>query len=302
MKNLIKKLSENLNSKFYLDYSTFNKVWLKAGGKTKFFCLVYDQKELEIIINNIGDFPYEVIGAGSNFLVRDGGYEGIIFKLGKNFNQIILNESYVEVGSGILDINFSKFAYKNILKDFEFFSGIPGTIGGAIKMNAGCYGSETRDNLNKIKILNSKGKIEILNNDKIKLSYRNSNLDSRDIVISAYFNYNYGDSEEIKKKIQMIKKMRIKSQPLKEKTSGSTFKNPNNFYAAKLIEDSGCKELNVGDAYVSQKHANFLINIDKATATEIEELGKKIIDRVYNQFKIKLDWEIKIIGNQCNEK
>ena len=297
MKKIILKISKDLKSKFYFDYDTSKNVWFRAGGKASIFCLVYDANELSFILKNIEGIPYEIIGAGSNILVRDGGYDGIIFKLGKNFNNIVLHENFIQVGASILDINLSKFAEINNIKNFEFFSGIPGSVGGAVKMNAGCFGFETNDFLKEIKTINSKGEFCFLSKDKLKLTYRNSNLPDRNIIVSANFNYSLGDKNEIQYKINQIKIMRQNSQPLKSKTSGSTFKNPKNNFAAKLIEMSGCKGLSVGDIFVSLKHANFLINSNKGTSSQIEELGNIIIDKVYKKFNTKLEWEIKIIGN-----
>ena len=244
------------------------------------------------------DYCYEIIGAGSNLLIRDKGYDGVILKLGKNFNKIILQNNFIEVGAGILDLNLSKFAQKNNIKDFEFYSGIPGTIGGAIKMNAGCYDFETKDILKEIKTINSNGQIKLLSKDKIKLKYRNSSIPKGDVIISANFNYSYGDSKTINEKMKKIKLMRENSQPLKTKTSGSAFKNPKKNFAAKLIQMSDCKGMSLGDAVVSNKHANFLINTKQATATQIEELGNRVIEKVFNKFNIKLEWEIRIIGNK----
>ena len=297
MINKLKNIQKHLNSKFYFNYDMSKNLWFRTGGKATVFCLVFNEKELEIILNFIDDMNYEIIGAGSNILIRDNGFDGIIFKLGKNFNKIILHESFIEVGAGILDINLSKFAQLHKIKNFEFYSGIPGSIGGAIKMNAGCYGFETKDSLKNIKVINSKGKLKNLTKDQIKLSYRNSSLQDGNIITTANYLYSYGDKDEINQKINEIKISRENSQPLQTKTSGSTFKNPENNYAAKLIEMSDCKGLNVGDAYVSEKHANFLINTNNATASEIEELGNRIIDKVFSKFDIKLEWEIKIIGN-----
>ena len=297
MYNLINKISCKLKSKFYYDYDTSKHVWFRTGGKAAIFCIVYNEEELQIILDNIEDIKYEIMGAGSNLLIRDKGFNGIIFKLGKNFNKIILHEKFIEVGSSILDSNLSRFAYNKCIKDFEFFSGIPGSIGGAIKMNAGCYGFETKNILDKIKIINSKGQLKYLDKDAINLTYRNSQLNFGDIIISANFNITHGDNDEIKQRINKIKIMRKKSQPIKSKTSGSTFKNPKNNSAAKLIEMSDCKNLNIGDAFVSTKHANFLINKDDASASQIEQLGNIVIDKVYKKFGVKLDWEIKIIGS-----
>ena len=297
MKELINKISKNLKSKFYFDFDTSKIVWFRTGGKSSVYCIVYDQDELTQIIKNLENIPYKIVGSGSNILIRDKGYDGIIFKLGKKFNQISLNEKEIEVGAGILDVNLSKFAQTNNIKNFEFFSGIPGSVGGAIKMNAGCFGFETKDILNSIKTINSKGEISYLSIKDIKLQYRKSNIPDDHIILSANFNCKYGDKEEIKYLINKIKIQREKTQPLKSKTSGSTFKNPQNKFAAELIEKANCKGLKIGDAHVSTHHANFFINSGNATATQIEELGKKVIEKVYKKHNIRLEWEIKIIGN-----
>ena len=296
MINIINRLNKELKSKFYFDYDMSKHVWFRAGGKTSIFCIVHNQEELIYILKNIDNVPYETIGAGSNFLIRDNGFKGIIFKLGKNFNKIDLRQKHIEVGAGILDINLAKFAEINNIKNFEFYTGIPGSIGGAVKMNAGCFGFETKDLLHGITTIDSKGKLKYLNSSQLNLSYRNSSISKGDIIISANFNYVYGNKKEILKKIKEIKNVREKTQPLKNKTSGSSFKNPSNKFAAELIEKSDCKGLNIGDAYISEKHANFIINRNKATATDIEKLGNKIIEKVFKKFKIKLEWEIKIIG------
>jgi UDP-N-acetylmuramate dehydrogenase len=297
VESLINKISKSLKSKFFFNYETKKNVWFQSGGHVSVFCIVYDQNELQIILNAIGDMPYEIIGSGSNFLVRDKGFNGILFKLGKNFNLITLQENCIEVGASVLDANLSKFTQLKNIKNFEFFSGIPGSIGGAIKMNAGCYGSETKDVLKEVTTIDANGKKNILTKSQINLSYRNSILPKGDIIISAKFLKKEGRKEEIIDNVKKIRIMRKDSQPIQSKTSGSTFKNPPNNYAAKLIEMSGCKKLGVGDVYVSDKHANFLINTNNATATQIEELGNIIIDKVYNKFNIKLEWEVKIIGN-----
>ena len=296
MKDNLKKINDKLNSKFYFDYDMSKHVWFRAGGKASVFCIVYDIKELQIILNEIKDFPYEVIGCGSNFLIRDIGYEGIIIKLGKNFNKINLCDGLVNVGASILDTNLAKFAEINNFTDFEFYSGIPGSVGGAITMNAGCYGSETKDIIKEVEFINKKGELKILKNSEINFEYRSSNLPKNSIIISAKYNCKHGKKEEIIENKNKIKKIRLDSQPIKSKTSGSTFKNPKGNFAAKLIDQAGCKGIRIGDALVSEKHANFLINIDKATAKEIEDLGNVIIEKVYNKFNIKLEWEVKIIG------
>ena len=289
-------LNEQLKSKILLNYEMRQLTWFKTGGKAKFFIIVENEKELEILINALDGYNYFIIGVGSNLLIRDKGYNGAIIKLGKGFNKLKIEENFIEAGSSILDVNLSKFAKNNYIKNFEFFSGIPGTIGGAVKMNSGCFGFETKDILKNVKFIDIKGNKNQINADKLDLKYRSSNLKDTDIVTSAKFKITYTEINLIEDKINSIKLERAKKQPLKEITSGSTFKNPPNHFAAELIDKAGCKGLEIGDAAVSLKHANFLINKGKATATDIEQLGEKIIDKVFNKFNILLDWEIKVIG------
>tara|TARA_Y100001970_G_scaffold142135_1_gene174880 strand:- start:13833 stop:14726 length:894 start_codon:yes stop_codon:yes gene_type:complete len=290
------KLEKQLKSKFLFDHDMSKLTWFRTGGNTKLLIIVENSIELEIILQTIKSLPRYVIGAGSNLLVRDGGYNGILLKLGKGFNKISLFENYILVSASILDIHFSNFARKNNISGFEFFSGIPGTLGGAIKMNAGCFGSETSDLLKEIEYFDKNGDKKNAKVTNLKLDYRYSDIEDSSIITNAKFFSNIGNLEEINNKHDIIKKKRLANQPILEKTSGSTFKNPPNQFAAKLIEESGCKGLSVGDAHVSNLHANFIINSNKAKASDIEKLGKIIIEKVQKKFNIILEWEIKIIG------
>ena len=292
----LKKISSKLESKIVFNKDIGKETWFRTGGKAKIFISVHNEKELDIFLNMLKNENFFVIGAGTNLLIRDKGYNGVILKLGKGFNKIEIINDYVKVGASILDSNLSKFAKINSIENFEFYSGIPGTIGGAVKMNAGCFGSETKDILTKVNLINSNGKNVEIPADNLHLKYRSSNLKDQDIVISALFKFNYGSAKLIDEKLKYIKNERNKKQPIKEKTSGSTFKNPPNHFAAELIEKSGCKGLEYGDAIVSDLHSNFLINKGRASAADIENLGKKIIEKVFNKFNILLDWEIKLVG------
>tara|TARA_Y100001970_G_scaffold294302_1_gene450139 strand:- start:4576 stop:5478 length:903 start_codon:yes stop_codon:yes gene_type:complete len=295
----LEKIATKLKSKFYFNFDIYKKTWFRTGGKCDVFCEVYDQNEFEIILNNLDEIlPTYVIGLGSNILIRDKGFRGIIFKLGKSFNKIDIIEDKIYAGTSILDINFSKFALMNSLSGAEFLSGIPGTLGGAIKMNAGCCKSETKDILLEINLINKKGLKKRLKSNDLELSYRNSNIKDDDYILSALFNLNKADKITINKKMKEIYEYRKKTQPLKVKTGGSTFKNPLDNHAGKLIENSECKGLMLGDAIVSSKHANFIINSKNASASNIEDLGKIIQDKVYKKFNILLEWEIKIIGEK----
>ncbi len=272
--------------------------WFQTGGKADLYCNVYDKEDLKIIIKNIpSNIPIFVLGAGSNILVRDGGFKGLIIKLGKGFNNITIKNGKLFVGPSVLDNTLSKFALKNSISNLEFFSGIPGTLGGAIKMNAGCFGFETKDVVLGSYVLDRLGKEIFLDNSNLNFNYRSSVIDDNSIVTEIVIRIDKGNIENINSKIQNIIEKRNLTQPLKTKTGGSTFKNPIGFYSAKLIEESGCKNMQVGGAIVSSKHSNFIINQNNASAEDIENLGKKIIEKVYSKFNIILDWEIKIIGS-----
>ena len=296
MASLINQIQSKIKSKILIDYDMRKSTWFRAGGNALGYVIVNNLSDLKTIISYADQIKYYIVGVGSNLMVRDGGFDGLIIKLGKNFNKIKINKNILSVGSGVLDINLAKFALQNLIKDFEFFSGIPGTIGGAIKMNAGCYGSQTADNLKRILVINKFGKLKYLKKDELELKYRSSNLTDDLIVLKADFICEYSSASEIIEKKNYIKSKRESSQPIKEKTSGSTFKNPSGEYAAALIEKAGCKGMKNGGASVSTIHSNFIINNGKATALDIENLGKKIIRQVKERFDITLEWEIKIIG------
>ena len=297
MTNNLRNISDKLKSKIYFDYNVGKLTWFRTGGNAKIFIIVENDEELEIILNEINSDNFYILGLGSNLLIRDKGFSGTLIKLGKGFNSFNIVENKLEVGASILDINLSNFALKNNIKGFEFFSGIPGTVGGAVKMNAGCFGSETKDEIEFIEIINDKYEKQIIMKEDMNLSYRSSSIENNQIVLKATFKINYGDANNIKEKMQNIKTERLSSQPIKNRTSGSTFKNPENLYAAKLIEDAGCKGINYGNAYVSDKHSNFFINNGNASASDLENLGKLVIDKVYKKFNVLLDWEVKIIGD-----
>ena len=292
------KITKNLKSKFFFDYNISNSTWFRTGGKVDLFCIVFDEHELKIILNNLKDeIPIFVIGMGSNVLIRDGGFRGLIIKLGKSFNILNIKNNIVVAGASILDSNLSKYAYYLSLQGLEFFSGIPGSLGGAVKMNAGCYGRETQDVLEEVSIISKEGTKKTLTNKDLGFSYRYSKLTDNDIVTSVKFKGELGEKKEIGLKIKEIKLMREKSQPLRNKTGGSTFKNPTGQFAASLIEQADCKGMIFGGAAVSTKHSNFLINLGNATAKDIETLGKKVQERVMEKLNILLEWEIKIIGD-----
>tara|TARA_Y100001936_G_C16051569_1_gene658161 strand:- start:498 stop:1400 length:903 start_codon:yes stop_codon:yes gene_type:complete len=298
MNDIITEIQSKIKSKIFINYSMSKSTWFRTGGKASGYTIINNIKDLKIITSYRDRIKLYVVGVGSNLLVRDNGFDGIIIRLGKSFNKIKIRNNNLIVGTSVLDLNLAKFALKNSIKDFEFFRGIPGSVGGAIKMNAGCYGHQTADNLKKILVLDKNGEFKKIKIDDLHLGYRSSRINDECIILQAYFNFQFGAKEEILNKFNDIQIKRESSQPIKEKTSGSTFKNPINKFAAELIEKSGCKNLRVGGAVVSEIHSNFIINKYNATSEDIENLGKQIIKKVKKNFGISLEWEIKIIGNE----
>jgi len=291
------KTHENFMSKIKYDFELSKYTWFQTGGKALCYCLINNSIDLQYILKQIPkETPLFILGAGSNLLVRDGGFNGIVIKLGKDFRKISNEENKIIVGASVLDSVLSKFALNNSIKNLEFFSGIPGTVGGAIKMNAGCFGYETKDCIEKFSVINRLGIKKIYSKNDANFNYRTSSITDDLIIENAVFVSKKGNKDQINSKMIDIINQRERSQPLKTKTGGSTFKNPKNLFAAKLIEESNCKGLSYGDAIVSEKHSNFIINTGNASANDIESLGEKVRERVYRKFNILLDWEIKIIG------
>ncbi len=280
------------------NYDLGSKTWFGTGGKCLCFITSDSERVIRIILKYFKKiFPVFIIGAGSNLIVRDGGINGIVIKLGKAFSQITLykKESILQIGGSARDHQISKFCLENNITGFEFLSGIPGTLGGNLKMNAGCYGHEICDNLLECVVINSKGKKIVKEKDDITFGYRSSTLGD-DIVVSAKFKVNYDRKRKINDKIKTIINDRKKSQPLGVKTGGSTFSNPKNNSAWKLIDVIKYRGKTSGGAKVSEHHSNFLINSKSATSLDLELLGEDIRSKVWDKCKIKLEWEIVRIG------
>ena len=283
------------------NYTFGKRTWFGSGGNSTVFFKVDKLKNLKLLLKILPrKIPLFVIGAGSNIIVRDGGFKGIVLKLGGEFNRININEneSILKVGSAVKDVELSKFCEKNNIGDFEFINGIPGTVGGNIKMNAGCFGKEISDNLLSCTVLNRKSQIVTLSKDQINFQYRKTNLEKSTIILSADFKFSYKKKNLIKKKKIEISNLRKKTQPFAIRTGGSTFTNPNKKIPAwELIDKIGYRGRIIGGAQVSSKHSNFLVNFNKASSLDIELLGEEIREKIKKKFKIKLDWEIERIGN-----
>lgn len=243
--------------------------------------------------------PYLVIGHGSNLLVGDGGFRGTVICLGKAFGEIRVDGDCIEAQAGALLGSVANAALEHSLAGMEFASGIPGSVGGALVMNAGAYGGEIRDILESAEILETDGSRCVVTAEELELGYRTSNiLPLGRTVLSARFRLAKGDPEEISAKMKDLNGRRKEKQPLEYPSAGSTFKRPEGYFAGKLIEDAGCKGLTVGGAQVSEKHAGFVINVGDATAEDVEELIRQVQKRVLDQFGVMLEPEIKMTGER----
>ena len=301
--NIYKKIQNLLlNGKLSFNFNLASHTWLKTGGNADIFFIPEDVNDLRKFLKSIkNNISFYILGAGSNTLFRDFGFDGAVIKLGKNFDYIkFINDKEFKVGAATNCIKLARFLAKNYATGLEFFSGIPGSIGGAIKMNAGAYGHETSKLLTKIKLLDTKdGKIKEILSKEYKMQYRETSFPDEYIFLEATFKYIKNDNiTENLKKINKLVSQRELTQPIQEKTSGSTFRNPIHKKAWKLIQESGCKNYKLGKAHLSAIHSNFIINGGGATSNDIEKLGEKIIDKVHQKFGIKLVWEIKIIGRK----
>ena len=301
----IKKLKELL-FKFEKDI-VYNqdlkrKNWFNIGGKTKVY---YKAKELKDLIDFLKTLDNRekvfVIGAGSNTLVTDDLFDGIVIKLGKNFSRLsLLNEDIIVSGAGALDKNLADYAADNGLGGFEFLGCIPGTIGGGIKMNAGCFGSEIKDILVSIQVIDKTGNVLTIPANQINFEYRNNDLSEDLIFISASFKGQKENSEKIKKKIFELKKIKNENQPSQIKTSGSTFKNPIKYTNKKvwqLIKDSVPSNISFGDACISKKHSNFFVNKGNASFEDMKKLIEFVSESVFKKTGISIEKEIKILEN-----
>ena len=275
--------------------------WFNLGGPAKIFFKPNSEIDLKKFIEKYGSKEKNIyiLGAGSNTLFRDSGFNGIIIKLGKAFNYIkSLKDNKIEVGAATLDKKVSEFAMENSISGLEFLSCIPGSVGGAISMNSGCYNNDISKIFFSLKAMNSKGKIRIFNKNDIKFKYRGSDFKKDLVILSVIFKGQSGDKNKIENnRINLINKKKV-SQPSKIKTCGSTFKNPQNKKAWELIKLSNCQNLVVGGASISTKHSNFFLNNGNATALDIENLVERVQKEVLVKTGINLELEIKIVGNK----
>ena len=295
MSSLINSMPK-VRGELFSDVNISSSSWFKVGGPAELLYIPADELDLINFMTNLDpEIPIFVIGASSNILIRDGGIKGVVIKLGNSFKGINLHNNKLSVGAYLNNMILAKYAHNNRLLGFDFLSGIPGTVGGSIKMNAGCYGMEMADIIIKIKVIDRLNGLSVISAKDLNMEYRKSTLPNDTVIISAYLKVN---KEIINNAINYtnIKKKRLKSQPINQLTGGSTFKNPPGYKAWKLIEKAGCRGLSIGGAKISDMHTNFIINYNNATAKDIETLGNIVRDKVYRNSGIKLDWEILKVG------
>ncbi len=290
-----------MSNTVYNDVDLKKYSWFNLGGLAKKFFKPKSIQELSDFLNTnkIIEKDIHVLGAGSNTLFRDGGFDGTVIKLGNEFGNIkLLNDGNLEVGGACLDKKIANFALENSIKDLEFLSCIPGSIGGTVTMNSGCYGYEISDSILSVDVLKLNGEHKTFTKNQIKFFYRGSHFGERVIIIKVQLKASKGNKDEIKKKQNEFLNIKKETQPSRIKTCGSTFKNSSDKKAWQLIKEAGCVNLSIGGAKLSQQHCNFFVNDGKATAKDIEKLIMSVKNKVYSKTGIKLDLEIKIVGKK----
>lgn len=271
--------------------------WLRVGGPADVFFMPKDEADLALFLSSIDPaIPVTVLGVASNTLVRDGGINGIVIRLGPAFGTVETEGLRLTAGAAALDARVAKTAAAAGIAGLEFYAGVPGTIGGALRMNAGCYGTETRDVLVDVVAIDRRGRRVVLSNKDMHYTYRKSGASPDLIFTSATFEGTADKPAAIKARMDDITSKREGSQPIRSKTGGSTFKNPDGHSAWKVIDAAGMRGFRVGGAQMSEQHCNFMINADNATAADLETLGETVRAKVFETQGISLDWEVRRIG------
>jgi UDP-N-acetylmuramate dehydrogenase len=303
MKLISKKAKLKLGKKILLNEKLSNYSWFNLGGPSEFFFKPDSIEDIIFFLKETKPQKINILGAGSNTLIRDGGVKGITIKLSNQFSYLkFISPDTIEAGAATLDKKLANFALEHSITGLEFLSCIPGSIGGAIRMNSGCYDEDISKVLHSIKVIDMLGnKKDILASD-INFNYRESSLDQNLIITSVKIKGKSSLKNEIIKKQQAYVEKKKNDQPSQIKTCGSTFKNTKNKKAWELIKESNCQNFQVGDAKISDKHCNFFVNNGKATARELENLINKVKEAVFQKTKTKLELEIKIIGQDNQEK
>jgi UDP-N-acetylmuramate dehydrogenase len=272
--------------------------WFRVGGPAQVLFMPEDEADLADFLAHLpAEIPVVVVGLGSNLIVRDGGVPGVVIRLGRGFGEVRVEDGWrIRAGTAAPDVKVSRAAQEAAIAGLAFFRGIPGAIGGALRMNGGAYGRETKDALIEARGVDRQGRVRVFSTGDMQYSYRHCGAPDDIVFTQALFQGAAGDGAEIAAEMDKITESREATQPIKSRTGGSTFKNPPGHKAWQLIDAAGCRGLKVGDAQVSQMHCNFLINLGSATAADIETLGETVRRRVKEHAGIDLEWEIKRIG------
>ncbi len=294
----IQTLVPDLRGRLRANESLASITWFRVGGPAQLFFSPKDEEDLAYFLANIPpELSVTVIGLGSNLIIRDGGIAGVVIRLGRGFGDMsVPQEQHLRVGTIVPDIRLAMRAADEGIAGLEFYRGIPGCVGGALRMNAGAHGGETKDFLIEARAVDRKGTLHVLKNKDLGYSYRHCSVPDDYIFVSALYAGERGEPEELRALMKDVVDYREEKQPVKARTGGSTFKNPDGHSAWKLVDDAGCRGLRVNGVHVSQKHCNFLINDEGASAADIELLGETVRQRVFENSGIKLHWEIKRLG------
>jgi UDP-N-acetylmuramate dehydrogenase len=271
--------------------------WFRVGGPAQIVFMPEDEGALSYFLANLpSEIPVTVIGLGSNLIVRDGGVPGAVIRLGRGFNEVAIEDTRVRAGAAVPDVKVARAAQEAGIAGLSFMRGIPGGVGGALRMNGGAYGRETKDALVEARAVDRRGNVHVLKNSDMGYTYRHCGVPADFIFTQALYEGEPGDPAVIVAEMEKITESREATQPIKSRTGGSTFKNPAGQKAWQLIDAAGCRGLKVGGAQVSELHCNFLINNGGATAADIEILGETVRKRVQENSGVELQWEIERVG------
>jgi UDP-N-acetylmuramate dehydrogenase len=299
--NFYSELKKNLQGELRENFDLSKSNWLGIGGKANFFFKPKDLKDLQIFLrNNNRHFPIIVIGSGSNLLIRDKGFDGVVIKFGKDFDYIKINNDIINCGPATPKSILAEYVANNNLTGFEFLYCIPGTIAGGVVMNSGCYGSDISKVVLSVTVIDMNGEIKIISNKDINFSYRHSSLTKNQIITNIEMKGSFLENQKILEIMKNLKDKKDTEQPQKIKTGGSTFKNPKNSdkKAWQLIKESGCADLRVGRIKLSNLHCNFLENLDKASSEDAENLIEKIKKEVFKKTNVNLELELEVVGKK----
>jgi UDP-N-acetylmuramate dehydrogenase len=286
-----------LRGRLLANQSLAELTWFRVGGAAQVLFMPEDEEDLAYLLADLpADIPVTVIGLGSNLIVRDGGVPGVVIRLGRGFNHVAVEGTRIRAGAAVPDVKVARAAQEAGIAGLSFMRGIPGGVGGALRMNGGAYGRETKDVLIEAHAVDRQGHIHVLRNADMGYTYRHCGAPGDYIFTQALFAGEHGDPAVIAAEMDKITESREATQPIKSRTGGSTFKNPPGRKAWQLIDAAGCRGLRIGDAQVSEMHCNFLINLGHASAADIETLGETVRRRVKDNSSIELEWEIERIG------